>query len=115
MNLHCMKRTKMEKKGYDSEVAAPSSVDEDDYPYGLSFSLEKESLDKLGLDIDDFNVGGKAEVICEVDITSLHENANRHNSSSSVTLQITDMAMLARPSKKSKKLKDVLDVLRGED
>ncbi len=67
MELHSMKRTKAEKKSTSPEVATP--YEGDDYPYGLEISLEKESLAKLGLDIDDFVVGGEVEIICHAEVT----------------------------------------------
>jgi hypothetical protein len=112
MELPSMKRTKTEKKEYGVD-AAPSSVDEDEYPYGLSINLEKECLDKLGLDIDDFSINGKADMVCEAEVTSLHENANRHNTRASVTLQITNMALKVQPNEEPKSLKELLTVIKG--
>jgi len=111
MELHSMKRTKAEKKDTSPEVAP--SYEGDDYPYGLEISLEKESLEKLGLDIDDFTVGGEVEMVCYAEITRTHESAGKDNINSSVSIQITDMAMLARPIKKSTKLRDLLSVAKG--
>lgn len=112
MDLTSMKRNKIEKKATGLSDA-PVEVDADDYPYGLSFNLEKESLDKLGLDVDDFSIDSKGEMVCKVEVTSLHENANRHNTSASVTLQITDMAMLVHPNENKTKLKEVMAVIKG--
>ena len=112
MELPSMKRTKTDKKDYDAEVA-PSSPDADEYPYGLSINLEKECLDKLGLDIDDFSINSKADMVCMAEVTSLHENANRHNTRASVTLQITNLAIKVQPNEEPKSLKELLSVVKG--
>jgi len=110
-----MKLTKKERTG--SEELAVPTTDRDEgpeYPYGLEISLEKEGLAKLGLDIDDFIVGGEVEIICHAEITRTSESAGKNNLSASVSIQITDMAMLARPIKKRARLRDLLSVARGE-
>lgn len=112
MDLPSMKRTREDKKDYDAEVA-PSSPGEDEYPYGLSINLEKECLDKLGLDIDDFSINAKADMVCMAEVTSLHENANKHNTRASVTLQITNMAVRVQPNEEPKTVKELLTVIRG--
>ena len=112
MDLHSMKRTIKEKKENSTAEVAPS-YEGDEYPYGLEISLEKESLAKLGLDIDDFVVGGEVEIICHAEVTRTHESAGKSDTSASVSIQITDMAMLARPTKKRAKLRDLLSVIKG--
>ena len=116
MDLHDMKRTKEEKKEYEKDMA-PSTVgyvdSEDSYPYWLSINLEKESLEKLGLDVDDFNLGGKVDIICVAKVESLHESANKHNSSSSVNLQICKMAMRVQPNENKVTLKDVMAAVKS--
>ena len=113
MELHSMKRTPKEKKttGGPTEVVEPMA---DDYPYGLEISLEKESLAKLGLDIDDFIVGGEVEMVCHAEVTRTHESAGKNDISASVSIQITDIAMLARPKKKISKLRDLFFKAKGE-
>ncbi len=114
MNLHSMKRTKAEKKS-TSDEATPVGYDEtEDYPYGLEISLEKESLEKLGLNIEDFTVGGKVDIVCQAEVTRLHQSVSKRNDAhTSASIQITDMAMMARPNEKPKKLKDILSVIKS--
>ena len=111
MDLISMKRTRVEKKTTGLSDA-PVDVDADDYPYGLSFNLEKESLDKLGLDVDDFSIESKGEMVCKIEVTSLHENANKHNTSASVTLQITDMAMMVHKNEKPVTVKALMNFVK---
>lgn len=112
MDLHDMKRTKEEKKEHTSEVAI-NSPDVEEYPYGLSINLEKESLDKLGLDIDDFSMDSKVDIVCLAKVDSMHENASKHSSNSSVNLQICKMAMKVKPNENKVTIKDVMSVIKG--
>lgn len=110
MALTNMKRAKgKETRDYDGPVAIG---DEEDYPYGLQISLEKESLEKLGMDVSDFTIGGKVDVVCQVEVTRMSESAGQDGDYSDVSLQITDMAMMHRPVER--KLKDVLGAMKGE-
>jgi hypothetical protein len=105
-----MKRTKSEKTENKSpEVYAES---EEDYPYGLEIRMEKESLGKLGLDIDDFSINTKVDIVCQAEVTHLSESVSSDDSHSSASFQITDMAIEVRP--KSEKLKDVINLAKSE-
>ena len=108
MKLINMKRTKTEKKG-NIETCAPcdsSSVEE--YPYGLEIRLEKETLKKLGIDVDDIAIGRKLIVEAIAKVTNLNKSLN---DSSSMSLQITDMAITVKGNDNPKTLKDALGVL----
>lgn len=109
MKLTSMKRTK-NNKTTDSvpELVAP---DTDDYPYGLELRLEKAELSKLGIDIDDFSIGGKVNIECMAEVTNLSESANKNNSHSSASFQITHLAIEAMPNPKPKRLRDILDLV----
>ena len=111
MELHDMKRTKTEIKERESD--APTSIGKNEYPYGLSINLEKESLDKLGLDIDDFNLDAKVDIVCQAEVSSTHESSNKHDTSASVSLQITGMAMKVQPNENKVTIKDVMTVIKG--
>lgn len=113
MDLHDMKRTKEEKKERRPDEAEPISPDVEEYPYGLNINLEKESMEKLGLDVDDFNLGSKVDIVCLARVDSLHESSNKHNSSSSVNLQITKMAVRVQPNENKVTLKDVMAAVKG--
>lgn len=112
MDLCDMKRTKMEKKSTSPEVAA-DTYEEPEYPYGLEISLEEESMKKLGLDIDDFSVDNKVDMICQGEITRTHESSGREHSNSSVSIQITRIAMRVQPNENKVTLKDVISVVKG--
>jgi len=103
-----MKRAKEKTEAYDG----PSIGNEDDYPYGLQISLDEDSLKKLGMDVADFTIGGKIDVVCQVEVTHMSESAGQDGDYSDVSLQITDMAMMHRPVER--KLKDVLGAMKGE-
>lgn len=111
MKLTSMKRTKSEKtENQASEVVVDSS--EEDYPYGLEIRMEKESLDKLGLDIDNFSINTKVDIVCQAEVTHLSESVSSDNSHSSASFQITDMAIEVRP--KAEKLKDIINLAKSE-
>jgi hypothetical protein len=113
MDLPSMKRTKVESKEYHSTEVAPASPDVDEYPYGLSVTLEKECLEKLGLDVDDFSIDSKADMVCMAEVTGVHENASKHNTNASITLQITNMALKVQPKEEKANLKALLSVIKG--
>ena len=111
MKLISMKRTKTEKKG-NIETCAPcdsSSVEE--YPYGLEIRLEKESLKKLGIDVDDIAIGRKVIIEATAKVTNLNKSISASNDSSSMSIQITDMAVTVKGNDNPKTLKDALGVL----
>ena len=110
MKLQNMKQTKTENKNTLAE--APTSVDSNPYPYGLEISLEKESIEKLGLDINDFSIGGKVEIMCIAEVTSLSQSASKDNENLSVRLQITDLGMGECKMNNPKNIRDVMKILK---
>jgi len=111
--LISMKRTKRSKAESD-KMSEPVSIEEDDYPYGLEIRLEKAELTKLGLDIDDFSIGGAVDITCQAEITQLSESANKNSSHTSASFQITAMAIKALPNPKPKKLRDILSLVNAK-
>ena len=110
MELKNMKRTKAEKKEHISD--APSvGMSPEDYPYGLTINLEKESLDKLGLDIDDIAIGRRVSIEAVAKITNLNKSISEKDNHSSMSLQITDMSVTPKGSNNPKTLKEALGVL----
>ncbi len=87
--LVSMKRTKSEKKDNDEGGV---SITENDYPYGLSVSLEKESLDKLGITTLP-EIGDTFTLTAKVKVTSISESASEDGDTKSASLQITDMKL----------------------
>ena len=61
--LVSMKRTASEMKS-DSTCEAPCDVSRDPYPYGLEIRLEKESMSKLGSQVESLTVGATVKVNC---------------------------------------------------
>lgn len=86
--LVSMKKTAEEKKAEGKEDSVLGSSD--DYPWGLRLNLDKESLDKLDVDLkvgQEVYVSGLAKVVRVSE--SADENVERH----SVELQITDIGI----------------------
>lgn len=112
MKLTSMKRTKKNKT--ENEMAEPVAYDSEDYPYGLELRLEKAEFGKLGLDINDFSIGGTIDIVAKAEITHLSESSNKSNAQSSASFQITDLAIKALPNQKPKKLRDILDLVSAK-
>lgn len=77
-------------------------VDEYPYPYGLEISLDKESLEKLGIEtlppIDTvFLINAQAKVV-----RATH-SSSAGGDQKSMSLQITDMEMTSKDKKKKSK------------
>lgn len=116
MDLADMSRTKEEKaaeKAKYAEVPTISEPEVPEYPYGLEIQLEEESLEKLGLECDDFSINSKVEMVCNGEVIRLHESADKRSSNASVSIQITGMAMRVIPNEKKATLKDVMAVIKG--
>lgn len=64
------------------------------YPYGLSLSLDTDSLEKLELDAEDLTVGTKYLLIAKVEVSSLSQSDSKDQGPyQSVGLQITDLCL----------------------
>lgn len=61
---------------------------QDLYSWGLRITFEKEELDKLDLNVTDFDIGNKVSIMAEAEVISLRESANGTNKTKSVELQI---------------------------
>jgi hypothetical protein len=99
MELVDMAMTKAERKstlgGCD---AVPTSQDSEDkgprYPYGLELSLEKVSIEKLGLDFKSMSVGDEINIDCKGKITRISQNERvGEGADKSVSIQITAMGI----------------------
>lgn len=84
-----MKRDSSEKSEYEVESV---SMEAEDYPYGLSFNLDKGSLKKLGKSASDFAIGTemKMEIMVKVKGVSSSEYSDG-DKNENVDLQITDI------------------------
>ena len=64
------------------------------YPYGLELSLEKSSIEKLGLDFNKISVGDEIDISCKGRVTRLSSNERSGGGpEKSMSIQITDMAI----------------------
>ncbi|MBR8460772.1 hypothetical protein KDW07_26895 [Burkholderia dolosa] len=93
MNLVSMKLTAAEAKS-ESGIAQPAAADTDQpaYPYGLTICLDDEALAKLGLSpLPD--VGTPMTLMARVEVCSKSQYQNQDGTDTSLSLQITDMAL----------------------
>lgn len=89
MSMTSMKmEPKTEQEGSD---ACCSPGDQPLYPYGLSLSLNDESMKKLGLSFDKLVIGQKLTLNAVVEVTSVSAYKEQEGTESNACLQITDM------------------------
>jgi hypothetical protein len=85
-----MKLSREEAK--DLATVGPSEIQGPRYPYGLTVSLDNDSLEKLGISqLPDVNE--TYTLVAQVRVTSVSANESDYGKSRSVGLQITDMAL----------------------
>lgn len=94
-----MKLTSMEKTQEDMKECAPVSCEQDKYPYGLRIHIDHATAKKLGLKTipgvkDKFYIEAMAEV-CDV-----HAHESNGEERMSIGLQICEMGMSKKLSKK---------------
>ena len=82
-----LKRTQKEQKS--DLIKFPSTSEP--YAYGLRINLEKEELDKLGLDLSSFNIGKKCVFTAKAEVSSMNESVDKKKRDFNISLQITDM------------------------
>jgi hypothetical protein len=87
-----MKLSKAEAKSMLGDCCAPSEADAPKYPYGLSISLNDETLKKLGI-AEVPAVGAKMKLIAEVEVVSTSQYARQEGTDKDVSLQITSMEL----------------------
>ncbi len=113
MELPSLKLTKKQRTSDAPEPVISEKYEGPEYPYGLEITLEKDCLEKLGLDIDDFSVGNTVDMVCLGEVTRTHESAGKDQDNASVGIQITNMAMKVQPNEKKQKLKELLTIIKG--
>jgi hypothetical protein len=82
------------------QMTEPCAVDGGDrprYPWGLSITLDEDSLDKLGMDTMP-DVGESLQLSALVDVTACSSNETDSGKRRSVSLQITDLALGTKAS-----------------
>lgn len=82
-----MSRTQEEVKEASNPKANISK-----YPWGLSIRLGKDELEKLGVDHEDFEVGGVYHIHALVKVTSVSANEDETGENCCIELQITHLA-----------------------
>lgn len=102
--LVSVKLTTAEQK----DAVEPSSADRPRYPWGLSISLDTDTLDKLGMKTLP-DVGEAYMLVARVDVTGVSSNESEGGKARSVSLQITDLCLEDATKKKS-----AADVLYGD-
>lgn len=85
------------KEAMGTMLCGPSEPKGPEYPYGLSLSLEKVSLDKLGIAErpaigTEFTLVAKVKVTGSSESETEYEGGDKHESKS-VSLQVTEMAL----------------------
>lgn len=91
MKLRDMIRKK--KSASDITQVAETPYDEEKYPYGLRINLEEDEIDKLGIDLKNFNIDDKVKIVGVAYVESLRQNKTRHGENKSLGLQITKMEL----------------------
>lgn len=66
------------------------------YPWGTKLTLDKATLKKLDLKVDNFEIGDTVMVMGKAKITELIKNISESNENERIELQITDMDIKAR-------------------
>lgn len=88
--LVSMKKSKAEKKK-DMGGATMQSGGED-YPYGLSISLDADTIEKLGLG-NDLKVGDIVELRAKAKVQRMSQSSSEGYESRDLSLQITDLCV----------------------
>ncbi len=87
--LVSMKKSKAEKKASTPMVEQSSG---EDYPYGLSISLDADTIKKLGLG-DSLKVGDVVELRAKAKVRSMSQSSSEGRESRDLSLQITDLCV----------------------
>ncbi|MBA3031012.1 MAG: hypothetical protein FP816_19670 [Desulfobacteraceae bacterium] len=95
MALIDMKFTKSEKKKrlMDYPCSIGSKHKGPEYPWGLDINLEKEQIDKLGLNLKKLKVGDEIPVDAVLKIRSLSESEGESGKSQNLSLQMIKIAV----------------------
>lgn len=79
-------------------------MDEEKYPYGWRIHMNKEEIEKLGLDINKLDIGQKSTMKANIEIIGLSANKGQRpeDSHKTIELQITDVDLGMPKAKKNK-------------
>ena len=90
MKLKNMKQSRVEK----TAIEGPSEPSKPSYPYGLTLSLDNESLKKLGITkLPDVGSTLMVWARATVESVSEHESTEDKKPRRNISLQLTDMAI----------------------
>lgn len=84
-----LKKTPEEKQ---EEISLPNVNMISDYPYGLCLHIDKDTLDKLGFDLEDLGINDMIHFHAMAVVTSKSMSANQISDGGCVELQITHMS-----------------------
>jgi len=101
-----MRITKEEKKKREKGYEVPMT--EESYPYGLLFSLDEMSIQKLGIN-DLPKVGKELMLIAKVEVTTVSNTESESGQNRRIGLQITELEL-----NEKKNEKDTAETLYGD-
>lgn len=105
-HLVSVKRTKKDKKNSDHAISSDSS----DFPFGLSISLDDETLDKLG--ITTLPKVGSDMIVAGVGVVeSISERSDKNRKSRNVQIQLTKLAVGPLKAEKAAKVETAVDAV----
>lgn len=94
--LVSMKRSAKDKRD-DKLATAPQEAMAPDYPWGLCIHLDKDELEKLGIDPKKVKVGAEVTITAKGKVTRISESAadgyKGSEEQASVDYQITDLGI----------------------
>lgn len=88
-----LKRTKQDKKDEEDKYSECSPVGEDDYSYGLQFSLTDKELEKMDMELSSFTVGDELVMYGTVKVVSASQNESENDKRSSVGLLVNTLGL----------------------
>ncbi len=92
---------KLSKEEAKEQTSCAPDQDAPRYPYGLSINLDDDSLEKLGIG-NDVNVGDEVQIVASATVQSKSGyQTMMGDAENSLTLQITDMAVVSSGSSKT--------------
>jgi len=98
MKLISMKKPKLSKRKLrENMMPETAAMDQPSYPWGLEINLENDSVEKLGIDIENTKAGDEIMIMAKAKVTNVSQRENIERSGNkkinkSIGLQITDMA-----------------------
>ena len=94
MKLKSLKVTAAERKAREKKSNKPCSIGgSNDYPYGLCVRLDKESLEKLSLDPNDFDIEQPVLIEAKGFIKSMRSSKGDSYDDTSLEIQLTSFGI----------------------